>query len=76
MEMYCMRLIADGIGEASTYYFESDMSAAEVEQYFIKIFADFQTSRNIYKSIDTILANVEEGKTLKRIEPMSFSYYW
>ena len=53
--------------------FEKEGVEAEVMQIGTK---DVRGCIACNKSIDTILANVEKGKTLKRIEPMSFSYYW
>ena len=76
MSLYCMTLVADGIGEFSYYYFISDLSAKEVESYFSEIFEDFKITKNIYKSIDKIVATIPDGKTLERVEPARYNYYW
>ena len=70
MSIYKINLVADGTGDRTSEYFESNLDSKEVDKEFNN------NGHNLMAAVETVNKTLSDNKKLVKTDVTSYSIFW
>ena len=77
MSIYKINLVADGTGDRTSEYFESNLDSKEIVKVFREVDREFNSNgHDLTAAVETINKTLSDTKKLVKTDVTSYNIYW
>ena len=77
MSIYKINLVADGTGDRTSEYFESNLDSKEIVKVFREVDREFNSNGHDLKAaVETVNKTLSDTKKLVKTDVTSYNIYW
>ncbi len=77
MSIYKINLVADGTGDRTGEYFESNLDSKEIVKVFREVDREFNNNgHDLNAAVETVNKTLSDKKKLVKTEVISYNIYW
>ena len=77
MSIYKINLVADGTGDRTSEYFESNLDSKEIVKVFREVDKEFNNNgHDLMAAVETVNKTLSDNKKLVKTDVTSYSIFW